>query len=694
MASARESATVVRGHSVASLSQLKRWRVFRAAVAYCIVAFALLQIVEPIMHGLHLPDATLTYFLLALGLAFPLVLAGSWTLDLLGRGDQSAAGSVAVTGASVVPGRTALRPASLALLLILVAAVAVTVTLVAAGFRSARLSTLPKLSQVTFAEGIEEYPAWSPDGRRLLYVARTGKVRRVFSKDLETGRDAQLSPGDQDELQPAWSPGGESVLFVRMRPAGQLLQPGDVFGVFDGEADVWKRDLRTGKETWLIREAFNPAFSPSGKQIAVDCSWAGPRRIWVVDAEGHNPQQVTTDSSEEVAHVAPRWSPDGKSIVFQNMERTKFDIRVVNLETKQLAYVTNDFAADIRPVWSPSGRFIYFTSDRGGGYNLWRAPVQSGISLTVTLEQITSGAGQDVDVDISPDGRRLAFATLRQNADIWRLPVSPLTGMPAGDPQPVISTTREDSRGAWSPDGSAIAFNSDRGGEMNIWLYSLADGGTRRLTSGPGGDFQPNWSPDGKKIAFFSSRAGTPDIWTVEVASGRTAPLTTGPSIDVNPFYSPDGKSIAFQSDRSGRLEVWVARSDGGDARQLTNTGISGHFLRWTDKGDAVIFRCTCGGKPAIMSVPAAGGEPTPFAVIAGGAHISFSPDRSRIMDVLGHKVLWVSTVKGVSKEKVFEFPDPDARIDYPVWSPDGKWVLFDKQHPQGGNIWVMKDFE
>src|SRR5260370_16079122 len=141
MASARESATVVRGHSVASLSQLKRWRVFRAAVAYCIVAFALRQMVEPIMHGLHLPDATLTYFLLALGLAFPLVLAGSWTLDLLGRGDQSAAGSVAVTGASVVPGRTALRPASLALLLILVAAVAVTVTLVAGGFRSGPLST-------------------------------------------------------------------------------------------------------------------------------------------------------------------------------------------------------------------------------------------------------------------------------------------------------------------------------------------------------------------------------------------------------------------------------------------------------------------------------------------------------------------------------------------------------------------------
>jgi Tol biopolymer transport system component len=265
--------------------------------------------------------------------------------------------------------------------------------------------------------------------------------------------------------------------------------------------------------------------------------------------------------------------------------------------------------------------------------------------------------------------------------------------MPTGAPEPLISTTREESRGAWSPDGRWIAFNSDRGGDMNIWLYSFADGSTRRLTSGPGGDFQPNWSPDGAKIAFFSSRAGTPDIWTVEVASGRTAPLISGPAIEVNPFYSPDGRSLAFQSDRSGRLEVWVAGADGSGPRQLTNVGISGHFLRWTDKSDAVIFRCTCGGKPATLAVPAIGGEPMPFADMAGGAHISFSPDRSRIMDVVGHKVLWVSAVKG-GRQKVFEFPDPDARIDYPVWSPDGKWVLFDRTHPQGGNIWVLKDFE
>ncbi len=57
----------------------------------------------------------------------------------------------------------------------------------------------------------------------------------------------------------------------------------------------------------------------------------------------------------------------------------------------------------------------------------------------------------------------------------------------------------------------------------------------------------------------------------------------------------------------------------------------------------------------------------------------------------MAHKELWVSPLSGGSPEKVFEFDDADARIDYPVWSPDGKWILFDRFVPQGGDIWLME---
>jgi TolB protein len=165
--------------------------------------------------------------------------------------------------------------------------------------------------------------------------------------------------------------------------------------------------------------------------------------------------------------------------------------------------------------------------------------------------------------------------------------------------------------------------------------------------------------------------------------------------VNVNPFFSPDGSHIAFQSDHSGRLEVWMMNADGGNPRQLSNVGVTGHFMRWSDNGREVIFRCTCAGKPATMKVSIEGGDPQPFATeMKGGSHMSLSPDRSRIMDVVGHRVLWVSPVNGGAPEKVYEFPDPDVRIDYPVWSPDGKWVLFDRFRPQGGDIWSLSGVE
>ena len=549
----------------------------------------------------------------------------------------------------------------------------------------------PKLSQITFDEALEEYAAWLPSGQEIVFSRERAGLRKIFRKNIITGEEQQLTKGNYDEIQPACSPDGRVVLFVRSRQSQVKLEPGDVFGMFV-EGDIWSRDLASGKETRLIENAFNPDYSPDGKRIAFDASWVGPRRIWVVDSQGHNPQQLTSDSSEAVTHVRPRWSPDGTKVVFQNIERTKFDVRIFDLASGRYVWVTNDAVQDINPVWSPTGEYIYFSSYRGGGINIWCVRVGPDGTPARLPRQLTIGAGQDVEIAVSRDGKRLAFSTLRQNADIWRLPVAPETGRPTGAPQEVITTTREDSRGAWSPDGSMIAFNSDRTGEMNIWLYSIADRTSHQLTKGPGGDYQANWSPDGKKIAFFSSRGGTADIWSVEVATSELKPVRTTTSIDVNPFYSPDGKLIAYNSDEGGRPEVWLMNADGKDARQLTDVSVMGHFLRWNAAGDGVIFRCPGHGKAQTLEAFIDGREPKLFCEVAGGSHMSLSPDCLRVMDVIGHKTLWVSPVKAGQPEKVFEFDDPDVRIDYPVWSPDGRWVLFDRFRPQGGDIWMMEN--
>jgi hypothetical protein len=124
--------------------------------------------------------------------------------------------------------------------------------------------------------------------------------------------------------------------------------------------------------------------------------------------------------------------------------------------------------------------------------------------------------------------------------------------------------------------------------------------------------------------------------------------------------------------------------------RQLTTCGAGGHFLRWTADNSRVLFRCPSQKKT--LSVPLAGGDPEPVAEVIGGAHMSLSPDHSRVMDVLGHRTLWCSPLDGDPPCKVFEFDDAESRIDYPVWSPDGRWVLFDRFLPQGGDVWAVEE--
>jgi predicted Ser/Thr protein kinase len=284
------------------------------------------------------------------------------------------------------------------------------------GGKAANPLSAAQLAQITTTEGLHEFPAWAPDGKSLAYSREVSGFKKIFVKALQ-GEPQQLTAGSVDDIQPKWTPDGQSILFVRSNQPRGKVEPGDVFGMYVG-GDIWKKDLASGKVEKFLDDGFNPSFSADGKLLAVDASWAGPRRIWIVDAQGHNPQQITSDSSEAVDHLEPNWSPDGKNIVFQNLERTKFSIKTVNVATRVITALTEGRYHDLNPVWSHSGKQIYFSSDRGGGLNIWRMEVSGNGAPVGVPQQVTMGSGQDVQLAMSPAGGQLAFAILRQNADL------------------------------------------------------------------------------------------------------------------------------------------------------------------------------------------------------------------------------------------------------------------------------------
>jgi Tol biopolymer transport system component len=122
-----------------------------------------------------------------------------------------------------------------------------------------------------------------------------------------------------------------------------------------------------------------------------------------------------------------------------------------------------------------------------------------------------------------------------------------VTTDPAGDRDP-----------SWSPDGTTIAFYSDRSGNNDIWVIPVEGGTPTQITTYSGYDALPSWSPDGASIAFTSFRDGNRDIWTIPAVGGTPTRITTDPANDARPSWSPDCTAIAFDSYRTGNDDIWV----------------------------------------------------------------------------------------------------------------------------------------
>jgi Tol biopolymer transport system component len=116
--------------------------------------------------------------------------------------------------------------------------------------------------------------------------------------------------------------------------------------------------------------------------------------------------------------------------------------------------------------------------------------------------------------------------------------------------------------------------------------------------------------------------------------------------------------------------------------------------MRWTPGSHFLIFPSASTSGVAVYRANVQTGELETLPRIASGAHMSFSPDRSLVLDVVGHKTLWVYPLPSGEPRNAFEFPDADIRIDYPSWSPDGRQAILDRVQPQGGEHLAARGIE
>ncbi len=565
------------------------------------------------------------------------------------------------------------------------------------GPQAARLpSGIPVITRLATTDRLEAMPTFSPDGQHIAFVALVGRFKQIFIREVGAPESRQLTQGEFDHIQPAWGPDTNTIYYARSVRSGMGIGIGDakIGSYITEQAVILRHDLRTGEMNAILDAAAYPSVAPGGSELV----FVRDRRIFKSDLQGGRQAQLSEDE-EAMSHVDPRVAVDGR-VVFRrfNISEGQHHIAVVTPQHQMTVVRTN---ANLNPTWHPSGDYIYFTMYRGSGRNIWRLPLTATNTAAGEPEPVTVGGGDDLEPAFSPDGRRMVFSVSSVNADIYRVALDPLTGATNGPPAEKMpfNSNREDSRAAWAPsvEQPMIAFNSDRGGDMNLYIWREKDDSVTQVTAGPGGDYQATWSPDLRQLVFFSSRGGHGDIYVVSTnALSTPVQLTDAPGLDFNPFYSPDGRHIAFHSEREGQFDLYLMDADGKNQRRLPRSAPGhryalGHYINWFD-GNSLLNVVEVERVNALYRVFIADGRLEKISTLDPwpgiGGHGSFSPGRKQFMNLDGpHAHIWVVSLTSNAGGVIYRKLPQASTIDYPWWSPDGRWATFDVSIPRNSEL-------
>jgi Tol biopolymer transport system component len=253
-------------------------------------------------------------------------------------------------------------------------------------------------------DGADVYtPAWTPDGRDLIFSSDRGGRRELWRVHATGGNPIRLAGVGEDALDVAVSQTGGTLVYNRGHYSGSL----------------WKIPIHDGKGGEPVRVTATTArdkfshFSPDGKRIAFESGRSGVDEIWVCDADGTNAAQLTTFGKG--ISGSPRWSPDGRMIAFDSNVAGSFDIYVIPSGGGRPVQLTTNSSTDAVPGWSRDSEWIYFTSGRTGRDEVWKVRPNGGIETQVTRE----GGGLAAE---SAGGRYLYFVRgTEDSGDLFRM---------------------------------------------------------------------------------------------------------------------------------------------------------------------------------------------------------------------------------------------------------------------------------
>ena len=406
------------------------------------------------------------------------------------------------------------------------------------------------------------YPAWSPDGTRIVYQSSRGGQWDLWTISSEGGPPTRLTNDVEFDYQPSWSPDGKWIAYssgvggvtnVRVIPA----------------AGGAPRELTHG-----VTFVLHPSWSPDGRSI-VYSTFDNVTNVWELPvSDGRaagSPRRITLGGGQDVDAVV---SHDGKSIAFATT-RTNGDIWEMSLPSGALRQVTAETTLEQYPVLSPDGKTLLVESDRKGQIAIWALDLSGRFR-----EQVSPDGGRTAHW--SPDGRQFSYVL---GGTIRIHPLGSVSGVDTGvrSGNPVSS---------FSPDGTMLAFSAP--GDPTLSLYTISSRASRRLGAVPevrGVVGDATWSPDASALVAQVQKAMTRELWILPADGSAPRRLTNGEFEDSHPRWSsvnPD--EILFLRDHRRLCVVSVST---GRVRELPFHQDGTFFLdypSWTRDGKRIFF--------------------------------------------------------------------------------------------------------